>query len=382
MHCGIKKNGAPDLAMIFSEKPAHVAGVLTRNLFKSAAVQYTRRVLDGGILRAVVINSGNANAATGEQGRRDAEAMARTTAECLGVAPEQVAVASTGVIGVLMPIDRIEKGIRKLSGSLHSAGGDAAAQAIMTTDTFAKSVAIKAPLSSGEITIAGMTKGAGMIAPDMATMLAFVTTDAAIEASLLLKMLREIADATFNSVTVDGDNSTNDTLLAIANGASGTPSIVEGSEDFRIFQAALEHVCAELSRMIARDGEGATKLVEIHVRGAKQKADASKMGKTIANSLLVKTAIFGCDANWGRIMAAAGRSGVALVPEKMEIRLGDLSLFKDGSPIPFDEEQAKRILSQKDVRITVDLHVGVESATVLTCDLSYDYVKINASYRT
>jgi glutamate N-acetyltransferase/amino-acid N-acetyltransferase len=382
MHCGVKKNSAPDLAMIFSDRPAAAAGVFTRNLVKAAPVLYSQKIIRKRILRAVVVNSGNANAVTGERGYRDAEAMARAAGEGLAVPAEQVAVASTGVIGMFLPIDRIQEGIRRLTGSLSSTGGDEAAQAIMTTDTFPKTVTVKASLSSGEIVIGGMAKGAGMICPDMATLLAFVTTDAAVEAPVLSRMLKRAANNTFNSITVDGDSSTNDTLLVMANGASGIPAITEGTNDYNIFYSALEHVCAELARMIARDGEGATKLVEIRVVDAKRKADAEKIAKTIANSLLVKTALFGNDPNWGRIMAAAGRAGVAIKPERMGIRLGNLILLKDGSPLNFDEQRAKRLLSEKEIIITVSLGAGGESAAVLTCDLSYDYVKINASYRT
>ncbi len=381
MHCGIKKNGAPDLAILVSDTPANVAGVVTRNLVKSAAVLHTQRVLHNGILRAVVMNSGNANAATGQQGMRDAETMARTVAQILGAAPEEVAVASTGTIGVMLPMEKITKGIKKLSGALHQEGGDEAARAIMTTDTFPKSVALKVRLSAGEIIIGGMAKGAGMICPDMATMLAFVTTDAKVEPSLLTRALKEAVDGSFNSITVDGDGSTNDTLLLAANGASGV-SINTISNDYHIFCSALENVCSQLARMLIQDGEGATKLVEITVSGARRKPDAKKIAMTIANSLLVKTAIFGSDANWGRIVAAAGRAGVDFEPERMEVRLSDLLMFRNGVPVNFDEARAKQLLSEKEIPIVVDLHQGKESATVLTCDLSFDYIKINASYRS
>jgi glutamate N-acetyltransferase/amino-acid N-acetyltransferase len=380
--CGIKKTGAPDLAVIFSEEPAAAAAVFTRNLVKAAPVTYTREVVQNGVLQAVVINSGNANAVTGERGYEDAVAMARTTAESLHVIPQHVAVASTGTIGILLPIDKIEDGIRKLTGSLNRAGGDAAARAIMTTDTVPKSIAVRVPLSSGTITLGGMAKGAGMICPDMATLLAFLTTDAAIEGPSLSRALREVVDTTFNSITVDGDSSTNDTVLILANGASGTSSIDADSTDYGRFRDALEYVCAELARMLVRDGEGATKLIEVRVAGAKQKEAARTIAKTIANSLLVKTAIFGCDANWGRIMAAAGRAGVEFDPRRVEIRLDDVVMLKQGAPVAFDEDRAKEILGKDEVRIVMDLHEGSESAIFLTCDLSYDYVKINASYRT
>ncbi len=382
LHCGIKRNGEFDLAIIFSERPAAIAGMFSTNLVKAAPVLYSQKVVEGAVARAVVVNSGNANAVTGEQGKLDAKTMVRTTAESLGLSPYEVAVASTGTIGQKLPIDSIVTGIKSLAPSLRRDGGDDAARAIMTTDTFPKSVAVKVPLSRGEIVIGGMAKGAGMICPDLATMLAFVTTDAAIEAASLSRALDSAVNVSFNSITVDGDSSTNDTVLAMANGASDAAPITELSEDYPVFLSALQHVCARLAEMIVRDGEGATTFVRIHVVGAVEKTGARKMARTIANSLLVKTAIFGNDANWGRIIAAAGRAGVEMDPDLIDISLGELTLLRAGSPEDFDEGRAKEILSQKEVDITVDLHLGNESATVLTCDLSYEYVKINAEYRT
>jgi len=382
LHCGIKKKGEPDLAIIFSERPATVGGVFTKNRVRAAAVGYSRKVAEGGVARAMVVNSGNANAVTGEQGRRDAETMARTTAECLGVSPNEVAVASTGTIGQLMPMDIVNAGIKELASSLSREGGESAARAIMTTDTFPKSFAVKVPLSTGEIAVGGIAKGVGMICPDLATMLAFITTDADIEAGLLASTLREVTETSFNSITVDGDCSTNDTVLALANGASGTRPIDESSADYPIFKSALQRVCDRLAEMLVRDGEGATKLVRIHVVGAAEREGARKIAKKIGNSLLVKTAIFGNDANWGRIMMALGNADVEIKADIIDIHLGTMALLKTGSPQGFSEEEAKEILSQKEVDFTVNLHMGDESATVLTCDLSYEYVKINAEYRT
>lgn len=382
LHCGVKKDGKLDLAIIFSERPATIAGVFSTNLVKAAPVLYSQKVVEGAVARAVVVNSGNANSVTGEQGKLDAETMVRTTAEKLGLSAYEVAVASTGTIGRKLPIDSIVAGIKNLAPSLRRDGGDDAARAIMTTDTFPKSFAVRVPLSQGQIVIGGMAKGAGMICPDLATMLAFVTTDASIEAAFLSRALDSAVDVSFNSITVDGDSSTNDTVLVMANGASDAAPITELSEDYHVFLSALRHVCARLAEMIVRDGEGATTLVRIHVVGAVEKTGAQKMAKTIANSLLVKTAIFGNDANWGRLIAAAGRAGVEMDPDLVDIHLGELTLLRAGSPEDFDEGQAKEILSQKEVDITVDLHLGSESATVLTCDLSYEYVKINAEYRT
>lgn len=382
LHCGVKKDHKPDLAIIFSERSAAVAGVFTKNRVKAAPVLYNQQVVKQGSARAVVVNSGNANAVTGKQGRLDAEAMARTVERCLGLAPLEAAVASTGVIGQTLPMDRITRGIEQLAAALSREGGSDAARAIMTTDTFPKEVAVRVPVSHGEVSIGGIAKGAGMICPDLATMLVFITTDASVERMCLLRMLRTAVEPSFNSITVDGDSSTNDTVLILANGASGTPVIDDLSVDYPIFQAALDHVCMRLAEMIVRDGEGATKLVRVTVTGAMHVAEARQMAKTIANSLLVKTAIFGNDANWGRIICAAGRAGVEFDPGRVDIVIGDVLVLKDGGPCAFDESRAKELLSRKEVEIVVNLNAGNKSATVLTCDLSYEYVKINASYRT
>ncbi len=382
LHCGIKKDGGLDLAIVHSERPAAIAGMFSKNLVTAAPVIYSKTVVENGLARSIVVNSGNANSVTGEQGMLDARTMAGKTAECLGVEPSEVAVASTGTIGVKLPIGTIVYGIGKLALSLSRDGGDDAARAIMTTDTFAKSVAVKVPLSGGEIVIGGMTKGAGMICPDMATMLAFVTTDAKVEPAFLSRALETAVETSFNSITVDGDCSTNDTVLLIANGAADSVAIDRLSEDYHAFRAGLRHVCGRLAEMIVRDGEGATSLVRIHVVGAIEWADARRIAKAIGNSLLVKTAIFGNDANWGRIIMAAGNAGVEIVPDVIDIRIGDIMMLEAGDPQDFDEARATELLSQKEVDITVDLHMGAESATVLACDLSYDYVKINASYRT
>jgi glutamate N-acetyltransferase/amino-acid N-acetyltransferase len=382
LHCGIKKNGNPDLAIIFSERPTTSAGMFTRNIVKAAPVLYSQKVMARTAARAIVANSGNANAVTGERGMLDAEAMARTAAASLGLAPDEVAVASTGAIGQPLPIEKVVAGIKTLAPSLSRAGGDDAARAIMTTDTHPKTVAIKTRLSKGEITIGGAAKGVGMICPDLATLLVFITTDARIEGAFLWRALRRAVEDTFNSMTVDGDMSTNDTVIAMANGASNAPVIDRLSDDYCSFHFALQHVCARLAEMLIKDGEGATKLIRVNVFGAVERTDAHKIAKTIANSMLVKTAIFGNDANWGRIIAAAGRAGVKIDPDIIDISLDDLVFLKAGRPQNFDETRARELLSKKELTLTVDLHSGSESATVLTCDLSYDYVKINASYRT
>lgn len=382
LHCGIKEAGELDLAIIYSEEPAFVAGMFTQNRVKAAPVLYSKRVVENTVARAVVINSGNANAVTGKQGEADAKTMAEATAESLEVAPHEVAVASTGTIGVNLPIDSIVEGIKKLAPALSPDGGSYAAKAIMTTDTFEKNIAVKVPLSTGEIIIGGMSKGAGMICPNMATMLAFITTDARVDAAFLSRALEAAVETSFNAITVDGDCSTNDTALLMANGAADAAPINEFSGDYFVFHSALQHVCAKLAEMIVRDGEGATTLVRIHVLGAPNKADAQKTAKTIANSLLVKTAIFGNDANWGRIIMAVGNAGVEIDPDVIDIKLGDIVMLEAGSPVEFDEARAAETLAQTEVDVTVDLHLGPESATVLTCDISSEYVEINATYRT
>ncbi len=382
LHCGIKKNGQPDLAIIYSERPTTSAGMFTRNLVKAAPVLYSQKVVRIGSARAVVINSGNANAVTGTQGKLDTETMAATAAESLGLSASEVAVASTGTIGQRLPIDSIIAGIKQLVPLLGPDGGTDAATAIMTTDTFPKTLALKVPLSKGEITLGGMAKGAGMICPDLATMLAFITTDANIETAFLTRALESAVENSFNMITVDGECSTNDTVLAIANGASDSASITEFSGDYYSFHSALEHLCMALAEMIVKDGEGATKMVRVHVINADDEENAKKIAKTIANSLLLKTALFGNDANWGRIIAAAGRAGVDIDPDLMDIYLGDMAMLRSGNPEKFDEAKARQIMGKKEIDITVNLHLGADSATVLTCDISHDYVKINADYRT
>jgi glutamate N-acetyltransferase/amino-acid N-acetyltransferase len=358
LHCGIKKTNDFDLAIVYSEEKAAVAATFSKNFVKAAPVHQSKRVVDGGWARAVVVNSGNANSVTGEQGERDAETS------------------------VPLPIDNVVEGIKQLAPAISPVGGNDAAKAMITTDTYAKSIAVAVPLSKGEITIGGMAKGSGMIAPNMATMLAFITTDAKVDSVLLWQALTSAVEVSFNSITVDGDCSTNDMVLIMANGVAEAAPINEFSADYYAFQSALEYVCLELAEMIARDGEGATTLVRIHVLGAITKEDAQTIAKSIANSLLVKTAIFGNDANWGRVIMAAGNAGIAINPNIIDITFGDITMLNAGTPQPFDEEEASKLLSQEEVDITIDLHMGTEAATVLTCDLSYDYVKINAEYRT
>ncbi|WP_418791478.1 bifunctional glutamate N-acetyltransferase/amino-acid acetyltransferase ArgJ [Phosphitispora sp. TUW77] len=371
-----------DLALIVSEVPAAAAGVFTTNKVKAAPVVLSARHIADGRAQAVVVNSGCANACTGEDGMTMAVEMAREAAGYLGINAEDVVVASTGVIGEKLPMDKIKAGISEAASVLSSDGGHDAALAIMTTDTVPKEVLIKLEIGGSVVTIGGIAKGSGMIMPNMATMLAFVTTDAAITPQLLRKSVTYAAERTFNMVTVDGDTSTNDSLIVLANGLAGHSIIEQEDENFFIFRDALERVCKALAMMIARDGEGATKLIEVEVRNAPAFADARKVAMAVANSNLVKTAVFGEDANWGRIICAAGYSGADIDPERIDIFIGDEKMAENGAPLNFSEDRAKEILGCKEVKITLDLHHGSEKATAWTCDFSFDYVKINASYRS
>jgi len=387
---GIKKNGTKDLCLFASDVPAEVAGVFTTNVVKAAPVLWDMEVTAGGApVRGVVINSGNANAGTGKQGVADAQAMAAAFADVLGAKASEVLVCSTGVIGVPLPIDLIAKGIAATAPSLGGteADGTLASEAIMTTDTFAKTITVEFELAGVPVRIGGMAKGSGMIHPNMATMLGFLTTDCSISKALLEKALREIADDTFNMVSVDGDTSTNDTLLILANGAAGNPCIESENGDYEIFKAALMEVNKKLAMDLARDGEGATRVMEVTVTGAKTKQDARLLAKSIIASSLVKAALFGADANMGRALCAMGYSGAQFDPDGTTIEVRDetgrkFSWMNEGVPIPFDEDLAKSILSNKVVFIDIMLCEGQESATAWGCDLTYDYVKINGDYRS
>lgn len=386
LHCGLKKTARNDLGAILCEVPAVAAAVYTTNVFQAAPLKVTRASIASGgrRLRAVVVNSGNANACTGAQGEADAFAMRAAAAEAFGLGEHEVAVASTGVIGELMPMDRVTAGIAGLPAAL-AAGGEGAeqfCQAILTTDLVKKEVCVKLAVDGREVTIAGAAKGSGMIHPNMATMLAFVTTDAAIELQALQSLLGETTDVTFNMITVDGDTSTNDMLLAMASGLAGNRELAPGHADWDAFAAAFRHVCQTLAQAIARDGEGATRLVEVTVTGAVTDISARAIAKTIVGSSLVKSAVFGADANWGRIIAAAGRAGEPVNPETVDIKLGDILVLSGSRPIPFDEEEALAYLKGDTVAIYVDLHNGKGEATAWGCDLTYDYVRINAAYRT
>jgi len=381
--CGIKKGRARDLALIVSETPAVVAGVFTKNRVKAAPLLLTRERVEGGVCRAVIINSGNANACTGKRGMRDAVKMAGESAKAIGVEPEEVLVASTGVIGEPLPLDKIVKGVPRLAKRVapSTAGWREAAEGIMTTDTFPKLVQEDGVIGGTPIKLIGVAKGSGMIAPDMATMLAFVVTDAAVEQRELQSVLRRAVKRSFNRITVDGESSTNDTVLLLANGAAGNGRLRAGSAGLKQFSAMVERVCDHLATLIVKDGEGATKLLEIRVKGAKSEGDAVKVAKRIANSLLVKTAFFGEDANWGRIMAALGSAGVEMEPDIVNIFLGAVPIVRGGVATGREGEAAK-VIREREITLTVDLRVGDGEATVKTTDLSYDYVRINGSYRS
>ncbi len=383
---GLKKSGKLDLALVYSSAPCTSAAVFTRNAFKAAPVWYDMQVLSSGALvHGVAVNSGCANACTGDQGMIDAREMAQIAEQAMEATPGTFYVMSTGVIGQHMPMDTINKGIHQAATTLcgERAGGANAAKAIMTTDTHSKEVAVRVNTDEGSFTVAGMAKGSGMIHPNMATMLCIITTDAAIAAEQLQTMLNKVIDSSFNMITVDGDTSTNDTVLVLANGAADLSAIE--SEAHPLYPAlltALDEVVTHLAREIVRDGEGAEHLVEIVVEGAVTKEDARAVARSIANSSLVKTAIYGRDANWGRVICAVGYSGATIEPEKVSLKLGDMALFSKGTPIDFDEEHASQLLAQKEVRFAVDLGLGNQSATMWTCDLTHEYVNINANYRT
>ena len=381
IHCGIKKN-KKDLALIYSEVMANAAGTYTKNRFAAPPVIVTREHLKSGSARAVICNSGNANACSGEQGLRDARRMAALTAEMLALEPQDVVVSSTGVIGQYLPMDVMDEGIRQITKTLSPQGGPDAAEAIMTTDLVAKEVAYTVEIGGKMVTVGGISKGSGMIHPNMATMLAFITTDCAITSDLLDKALRYTVDRSYNLITVDGDTSTNDMAVILANGLADNPEISTEDEDYRRFVQILQRVNTELSQKIVRDGEGATKFLEVKVEHAASFVDGKTIAMGILDSNLVKTAFFGEDANWGRIVSAMGQTDVVFYPERVNIWLGDLQVTKDGQGLQFDEEYASVILKEKDITIRVDLGMGEETVTAWGSDLSYEYVTINASYRS
>ncbi|MDG0873597.1 bifunctional glutamate N-acetyltransferase/amino-acid acetyltransferase ArgJ [Paenibacillus thiaminolyticus] len=385
LHCGLKKTDRNDLGAIVCDVAATAAAVYTTNAFQAAPLAVTRASLaEAGTLRAVLVNSGNANACTGKQGEADAYRMRSAFAAQLGFAPHEVAVASTGVIGEPLKMDRVERGMAALPARLtaEADGAEQFAQAILTTDLVKKEACAAVTVNGKSVTVAGAAKGSGMIHPNMATMLGFVTTDAAIERSALERLLRQTTDVTFNMITVDGDTSTNDMLLAMASGLAGNEPLHEGHPAWAAFAAAFRYICGQLAQAIARDGEGATKLIEVNVIGAVTEDAAQAIAKSIIGSSLVKSAAFGADANWGRIIAAVGYSGQPVNVDTVDIHIGPIEVLKQSTPVPFDEDAGLNYLKGDTVHIHVDLHMGTGAATAWGCDLTYDYVRINAAYRT
>ncbi|MFN6565055.1 MAG: bifunctional ornithine acetyltransferase/N-acetylglutamate synthase [Nostoc sp. ChiSLP01] len=389
---GLKPSGLPDLALIFSDVEAIAAGVFTTSQVKAACVEYCRQRLQAKhSARAILCNAGQANAATGNEGWIDALESGMTLAQALNIPSESVLLASTGVIGQRIKMDALRSGIPKLVAALSQTGSDAAAGAIITTDLVTKSIALETTIGDRPVRIGGIAKGSGMIHPNMATMLAFVTCDAAVSPGLWQQMLARAADRSFNSITVDGDTSTNDSLIALANGQSRTPAITEVGAESERLEAMLTAVCQHLAKAIARDGEGATCLIEVEVTGAPDELSARQIAKTIAGSSLVKSAIFGRDPNWGRIAAAAGRAGVPFEQENLQIKLGNFLMLENGQPLPFDRAAASAYLKQAakgaylqedTVLISVSVGNGHGVGKAWGCDLSYDYVRINAEYTT
>jgi glutamate N-acetyltransferase/amino-acid N-acetyltransferase len=379
---GVKRNGRVDVAVVSAAGPVPTAAVFTTNLVAAAPVVLSREHLAGGVCRALVVNSGNANACTGARGLADARAMADAAADALGCAATEIAVASTGVIGVALPVDRVTVGIAAACADLSAGGGAAAAEAIMTTDTFAKECAATVDVAGVTYTVGGMAKGSGMIAPNMATMLAFVTTDAPLTSAACGEVLRAAVGRTFNRITVDSDTSTNDMCMLMASGAAGGDPIGPGSAESAAVAAAVEHVCGELARMIVRDGEGASKFITVTVRGAVTEEDAERAAFAIANSPLFKTAIYGGDANWGRVVMAAGKSGAHLDPDRLEVIFAGVTTCLEGTGLAFDEEAAAAGLAAPEIEVVADLHVGQATATVWTCDFTHDYIRINGEYRS
>lgn len=382
IHCGLKHKKY-DLAVLVSEVPASVAGVFTTNAIQAAPLIVTKEVVhQQKRMQAVIVNSGNANACTGKQGMLDALLMQEKTAEKFGISSSLVGVASTGVIGEKMKMEPVLSGIEKLNPIDSLEGSIQFSQAILTTDTVTKNTAYRTEVDGKEVIVAGTAKGSGMIEPNMATMLGFITTDAAIDSDHLQNALRAITDVTFNAITVDGDTSTNDMVLVLANGKAGNEPLHPDHPDWEAFIQALHTVFQDLAKMIAKDGEGATKLIEVEVSGAISDLEARKIAKTVVGSPLVKTAVFGCDANWGRVIAAIGYSGATVNPNTITIKIGQHVVVTNGEPVVFSEELIMLYLKQPEVKIHVELNNGNGNGIAWGCDLTYDYVQINASYRS
>lgn len=383
LHCGIRKK-KKDIGILFSEAPAVCVGVYTSNNFQAAPLLVTKESLATSTKQhAIIVNSGNANAFTGEQGLEDAYMMRSEVSKQFNLAPNEVLVASTGVIGEKLPMQAILDGISKIPKQIDDQnGGESFGEAIITTDTITKSLAVEVEIEGKIVTIGGTAKGSGMIHPNMATMLAFISTDAYIKQTTLQKLLRNVTDQTFNMITVDGDTSTNDMVLVMANGLAGTTSLDERHPEWSVFYQAFIYVAEHLAKLIAKDGEGATKLVTVSVEAATSKEMATAIAKKIIGSNLVKTAIFGADGNWGRIVMAIGNSGYSVDEKKLDIAIGEVMVVLQGEPTLYAEDDVTKTLNGQEVKISVNLNLGEWSATAWGCDLSYDYVKINSAYRT
>jgi len=378
---GLKKKNKKDLGLIFSKVPANVAGVFTRNRVNAAPVILDRKRIKSGVCQAIIVNSGNANCCTGEQGIRDAETMASLSASELGILDDMVLVASTGVIGEPLPIEKIKTAIPDLVGSLQPEGIPDVAESIMTTDTVPKIVSARGVVEGKSFIVTGVAKGAGMIRPDLATMLCFVLSDVSATSNILKEALVSAVDQSFNRITIDGDTSTNDTVLMMANGLSGV--VIEKPGDKVIFQKVIDRIFLDLAKQLVRDGEGVTKLVEITVQGAASDSDAKKVADTVAHSPLVKTAFFGEDANWGRIIGAVGRAGVDVDPKRIDLYFDDVQMVKAGMGCgKAVEVEATKVLKKSEFTVTVNLNMGQGFGSMITCDFSVDYVKINADYRS
>ena len=384
-HAGLKKL-KKDMAMVVSEKDAVYAGTFTTNKVKAAPVIWDMGINEKGVARAIVVNSGNANACTGSEGLKDTEITAEKAASLIGTDTDKVLVCSTGVIGVRLDMDKILRGVDLMAPELSEENAHEAAEAICTTDTFAKEAAASCSIQGRTVTVGGMCKGSGMIHPNMATMLCFVTTDVAITKPVLQRLLGKTIEDTFNMVSVDGDTSTNDTCLVLANGLAGNEELEEGTEDYEVFAETFRHVLGELARMIARDGEGAGKFIEMKVVNALTEKDAKLLARSVISSSLVKAAFFGADANWGRVLCAMGYSGADFDPDLVDLRYlsskGELYTLIGGVPLVFDEAKAKEILLENEITVIADCHQGTAEATAWGCDLTYDYVRINGDYRS
>ncbi|WP_302488920.1 bifunctional glutamate N-acetyltransferase/amino-acid acetyltransferase ArgJ [uncultured Mitsuokella sp.] len=379
---GIKKSGNLDVAVIYTEKEAVVAGTFTQNAVAAAPVYASKAVVATGTAHAIVANAGCANACTGEQGDKDAKKTQKIAAQALGCDPLDVIVASTGVIGVNLPMDKMEKGVNEAIKELSENGSSNASHAIMTTDTHPKTAALEITLGGKNVRFGVIAKGSGMIQPNMATMLCFITTDAAIDGKLAQKALSEVVNTSFNMISIDGDMSTNDMVIVMANGAAGNEKITTENEDYETFKAALDKLCKAVAQEIADDGEGATKFLTIHVTGTKSFADAKTIGMSVAKSPLVKTAFFGADPNWGRVICAVGYAGVPMNPQNVVVKFGDIPVYAHGVGAEHDAEALANVMAQHDITISIDMGEGEEEATVWTCDFSYEYVKINGEYHT